>query len=205
MLFIIVKPLSKLNILKTLKVAQSKDDDADVVNACMNGCMNDGVHDVVCDVGWSGVVVGVCGCVGDGVFDVVCDGVGGGEGIGKVEWLIECCLGGFGDRLTDEQTLVVLELLLWLKTFIFYLFTTTTTWMFLVMQYIILWRQQHAAAAGSDGSKHEAVLSKYSFVKWSPGWHARASRTVLWVRAGAGASPGPSSPCTCQWLFNMRK
>ena len=39
------------NKLKSLKVAQSKDDDGcGVVNACMNGCVSDVMCDVVCDV-----------------------------------------------------------------------------------------------------------------------------------------------------------
>ena len=60
----------KQNKLKSLKVAQSKDDDGGgVVNACMNGCVSDVVHDVVCDV----------------VCDIMCDGVNGGECSCKVK------------------------------------------------------------------------------------------------------------------------
>ena len=56
-----------INKLKSLKVAQSKDDNY--------GCKDDDIYGVVdgCDV--------VC----DDVCDVVCDGMYGGEGFGKVE------------------------------------------------------------------------------------------------------------------------
>ena len=40
---------TRINKLKSLKVAQSKDDDGcGVVNACMNGCVSDVMCDVVC-------------------------------------------------------------------------------------------------------------------------------------------------------------
>ena len=66
----------KTNKLKSLKVAQLKDDDGGgVVNASMNGCVSDGVnnvgHDVVCDI--------VCDFVCDVVCDVLCGGVGDGR------------------------------------------------------------------------------------------------------------------------------
>ena len=68
-----LKP-KKLNKLKSLKVAQSKDDNygcKDDIYGVVDGC------DVVCDV--------MCDVVCDVVCDDVYDGMYGGEGVGKVE------------------------------------------------------------------------------------------------------------------------
>ena len=56
----------RINKLKSLKVAQPKDDDGcGVVNACMNGCVSDVMCDAVCQI--------VCDIWCDVMFDVVCD------------------------------------------------------------------------------------------------------------------------------------
>ena len=96
---------------------KSKDDDSQVgdgsvhvdsggcVSDVMDGCVDDVVCDVVCNV----VCDVLCGSVGD------C--VSGGEGHGKVKWLIFSFFGFWWltDGWTDEQTLVVVESLLRLK------------------------------------------------------------------------------------------
>ena len=93
--------LCKSNKLKSLKVAQIKDE--------MDGNEDDGCAGV-CDVVWWCCVVMLCGDgvvdgVGGGMGDVVCDGVDGGEDGGKVEWLILCFqTDGRADRLTDICT-----------------------------------------------------------------------------------------------------
>ena len=63
------------NKLKSLKVAQSKDDDGGVMNACMNGCVNDGMCYVECVMCMMVCVMLciVCGGVGVGVFDAGCN------------------------------------------------------------------------------------------------------------------------------------
>ena len=64
--------MSRKNKLKSLKVAQSKDDGGGgLVDACMNGCDSDGL----------------CDDVHNSVCDDACDGVcdGEGEGCGYVE------------------------------------------------------------------------------------------------------------------------
>ena len=108
-----------LNKLKSLKVAQSKDDDGcGVVNACMNGCVSDVMcdavcqivcdilcdvmFDVVCDVVCDVLCGGVGDVVWDGVRDAVCVVMSGLVDVGEVEWLILCC---FGVLIYDEQTI----------------------------------------------------------------------------------------------------
>ena len=80
----VIKGKLSKNKLKSLKVAQSKDDDGcGVVNACMNGCVSVVICDVVCQV--------VCDVLCDVMFDVVCDVLCGG--VGDVVWDgVRCCL-----------------------------------------------------------------------------------------------------------------
>ena len=58
----------------------------------------------------------MCDVVCDDVCDDVCDSVSGGEGSGKVERLILCCLGVLiHDKQTNERTFAVVESLSRLK------------------------------------------------------------------------------------------